>query len=377
MSLPSPTTVAQGARRRVAPHLAAVVQTALAALGAWLAALLLLPSPQPSFAAISAVICLGIAHGQRRRRTFELIGGVVIGISVATLLLSVIGSGPLQIGVLVVLAMTAALLLRGGELLVNEAAISAILLAAFQAPDVQAFSADRILEGLIGGAVALVVGALVLPPAPMAMAGSVAQDVFTRLERTLRELATALAEGDAGRANGALRIARATDERIDEWQEVLSAAEETARLAPSRRGDLAMVRRYAHALPQIDYAVRNTRVLARHATRLARGHETAPDGLPDALLELAGAVRALAGQYVDPHRPTDLRRLALTAAWRAAAVHERDPGLGAADVAAQVRLIAVDLVRAADRLVHLEPAGDEPPTEELLAVQPAAVLAAA
>ena len=51
--------------------------------------------------------------------------------------------------------MSAALLLRGGELLVNEAAISAILLASLQQADA-GFSADRILEGLIGGGVGLV-----------------------------------------------------------------------------------------------------------------------------------------------------------------------------------------------------------------------------
>src|SRR4051795_13093275 len=186
MTLPSPSALARVARRRVGPHISAVVQTAIAAIAAWVAAQLLLPSAQPTFAAIAAVVCLGIAQGKRRRRALELIGGIVLGISVATLLLSVIGSGPLQIGALVVLAMTVALLLRGSEGLVNEAAVSAILLAAFQSQGTEAFSADRILEGLIGGAVALAVGALVLPADPMAMVGDVAQDLFTRLERTLR-----------------------------------------------------------------------------------------------------------------------------------------------------------------------------------------------
>ena len=120
---------ASGARRRVVPHLPAVFQTAVAALAAWDLAVLLLPTHRPAFAAIAAVICVGITDGKRRWRALELVGGVVLGITVATVLLYLIGTGPLQIALLVVIAMIAALLVRGGELLVNEAAISAILRA--------------------------------------------------------------------------------------------------------------------------------------------------------------------------------------------------------------------------------------------------------
>ena len=56
----------------------------------------------------------------------------MLGIAVASVLIFVIGTGPLQIAVLVILAMTAALVFRGGELLTNEAAISAILLASIE-----------------------------------------------------------------------------------------------------------------------------------------------------------------------------------------------------------------------------------------------------
>lgn len=72
------------------------------------------------------------ANGQRRRQAVELVGGVTIGLAVASALLALIGTGPWQIALLVTLAMSAALLLRGGPMLVNEAAVSAILLASLQ-----------------------------------------------------------------------------------------------------------------------------------------------------------------------------------------------------------------------------------------------------
>jgi uncharacterized membrane protein YgaE (UPF0421/DUF939 family) len=370
MSRLTPRGVFTTLRRRVRPHMLAVLQTAAAALGAWCTALLLLPTDRPTFASIAAVICLGVTHGQRRSRAVELIGGVVLGIAVASVLLFVIGTGPLQIALLVILAMTAALLFRGGELLVNEAAISAILLASLE-PTTSGFSADRILEGLIGGGVGLVVASFLLPPDPVAMVGQVAQTVFGKLGRTLEETAAALDAGDPGRAEQALLAARGMDDDVEELEDILSVASETARFSPVRRGGLAVVRRYERTMPQIDFAVRNTRVLARYAARQVRLGEPAPQ-LGGAVLELSAAVWVLAAQYEHPERDTDLRHLALAAARRAEDVHDREPSLLTTQIVGQVRSVAVDLVRAAESLGGERDAPSwEMPTEELLAVRPA------
>ena len=362
----SPRSIATAARRRLRPHLLPVLQTAAAALAAWWLAVALLPTPNPAFASIAAVICLGITYGQRRARALELLGGVVLGVAVASLLLFAIGSGPLQIGLLVVLAMSAALIFRGGELLVNEAAISAILLASFE-PTTAGFSADRVLEALIGGGVGLAVASLLLPPDPVALVGQVAQTVFGKLGRTLEEAAAALEHGDPRRAESALASARGIDDDVDELEQTLSVATETARFAPARRGGLALVHRYEETMPQLDFAVRNTRVLARYAARHVRTGKPAPE-LAATLRELADAVWVLAAQYEQPGRVTDLRELALHAARAAEDIHQREPSLLTTQIVAQVRSVAVDLVRAAESLAGDQKASAwELPTEELLA----------
>jgi uncharacterized membrane protein YgaE (UPF0421/DUF939 family) len=362
--VPGPRSAASGARRRVLPHLPAVLQTAAAALISWYVAVLLLPDDRPAFASIAAVICVGITYGQRRWRALELVGGVVLGIGISTLLLYLIGSGPFQIALLVILAMSAALLIRGGELLVNEAAISAILLASLQSANA-GFSADRILEGLIGGAVGLVIASLLLPPDPVAMVSRVAQSAIGKLASTLQEAAGALGGGDVARAEQALLAARGIDDDIDELEAVLPVASDTARFSPSRRGDRDQLRRYALTMPQLDFAVRNTRVLARLVLRQVRTDDIPPQGLPEAMGELAEAVWELGVQYEEPERATRLRPLALSAAQRAAAITGPSPVL--TQIVGQVRSIAADLVRAADQLG--EPGGPEwsRPTEELLA----------
>ncbi len=365
----APRAAATTVRRRVRPHMVAVVQTATAAVGAWCLALLLLPTERPAFASIAAIICLGATYGQRRRRAVELISGVVLGIAIASVLIFVIGTGPLQIALLVVLAMSAALVFRGGELLTNEAAISAILLASIE-PATSGFSADRILEGLIGGGVGLAVASLLLPPDPATMVGQVAQTVFGKLGRALEETADALEAGDPGRAEHALISVRALDADVHELEEVLSVAVETARFAPTRRSELGLMQRYEATMPQLDFAVRNTRVLARYAARQVRQGDAAPQ-LGGAVRELASAVWVLAAVYEQPHRTSDLRDVAVAAAQRAEEIHEREPSLLTTQIVGQVRSVAVDLVRAAEAL-HAPPEAAAPawdlPTEELLAV---------
>jgi uncharacterized membrane protein YgaE (UPF0421/DUF939 family) len=74
-------------RHRVDGHLWPIVQTALAAVSAWYIALLFGVERRPAFASIAAVISLGAAFFERRQRAVQLIGGVMLGIVVADLLM--------------------------------------------------------------------------------------------------------------------------------------------------------------------------------------------------------------------------------------------------------------------------------------------------
>lgn len=100
------------ARRRVYGHLWPILQTGVAAVGAWYFAVLLGVEHRPAFASIAAVISLGAAFGERRQRAVQLIAGVMLGIVLADLLVRAIGAGLPQIGLLVVLAMLAAVILE-------------------------------------------------------------------------------------------------------------------------------------------------------------------------------------------------------------------------------------------------------------------------
>jgi uncharacterized membrane protein YgaE (UPF0421/DUF939 family) len=354
---------------RLRPRLMPIAHTAAAAVLAWYLALVLLPDPRPAFASIAAVIAVGATYGQRGARAAELIGGVVVGLSVADVIVRAIGSGPLQMGLMVILAMSAAVVLGGGALLVTEAAVSALLLLAAMDPATATvgpgLSPIRFAEALIGGGVALGVTSLFFPPDPALIVGRAVQAVFAELGRSLERIAAALRDGDAEGARGALEEARDIDRHIDALDDAFAAGRETARLAPPRRGARTQVERYGRTLAQVDFAVRNTRVLARHVVRFTRGGRPVPE-LAEAVGELGSAVWDLAAAYDDPSRTADVMRLARSAAGRAAAIAERAHEPALVEIAGQVRSTAVDLVRAAELVADGAPAPEEMPTEELL-----------
>jgi uncharacterized membrane protein YgaE (UPF0421/DUF939 family) len=343
-----------------------ILQTAVAAVAAWYLAKLLLDVERPVFASIAAVIALGATYGQRPERAIELIGGVVLGIGVADLLIVAIGTGPLQLGLLVVLAMSAAVILGGGPVLVTEAAVSAILLSLIE-PSSAGLPPSRLLEALVGGGVALAISALAFPLNPILLVGRSTQAIFGELGRTMEELAEALADRDSARAEAALQAARDIDDGVRELEESLSVARETARFSPGRRSSRGELERYARGLRHIDFAVRNTRVLARHVGRYLRGGGEAPEELTDAIRALGYAVWALAAEFGDDApRAREVRLHASSAAARATQSFEGDPDLGLAEIVAQVRSTSIDLVRAAEAAADPDGNSEELPTEELL-----------
>jgi hypothetical protein len=349
-----------------------ILQTAGAAVAAWYLAMLLTSEPQPVFASIAAVISLGATYGQRSERAIELIGGVVLGIGIADLLVRAIGTGPAQLGLMVLLAMAAAVLLGGGPVLVTEAAVSATLLVLLD-PAGTGLAPSRVLEALVGGGVALAVSALAFPLNPVLLVGRSTQAIFGGLGRTLEDVAAGLAEGDLIRSDAALQAAREIDHDLRALDEALVIGGETARFSPGRRASRGELDRYARAARHIDFAVRNTRVLARHAARYVRGGGSAPAALLEAIHDLGLAVWALAAELDHPSGDTEVRILASRAALRATETFDETRELGLGEIVAQVRSTAIDLVRAAEAAAGIGEQSGETPTEELLIHPPQAV----
>jgi hypothetical protein len=320
------------------------LQTAVAASLAWFLAAAVLGHGQPFFAAIAAVISTGVVVGQEGRRAVELVFGVACGLAVADLLVVLIGTGTVQIGVVVALAMAVAWLLGGGPALVSEAGVTALFTVMLD-PSTSGWSPDRFMDALLGAGVALGVRA-VFPSDPRHIVERAAHPIFDDLVGALEETAAALRAGNLEMAERALQKARGIDGRMEAFREALDAGYDTVRLSPPRRRALGQLGLYATAADQLDLAVRNVRVLARAAATTVREGGAVPEDLCETILDLARAVETLSAYIEEPEHPVETRRFALQAAGRATAVLEERSDLRTSMLVGQVRSTAVDLLRA-------------------------------
>ncbi|PLS84525.1 MAG: hypothetical protein CYG60_17470 [Actinobacteria bacterium] len=330
--------------RRIRGNWWAIVQTAVAASAAWYLAGLILGHETPFVAPIAAVIALGGTIGREGRRAVEWVFGLALGLATADLLMMVIGTGPVQIAVVVGLAMAVALFLGSGAAFVTEAGVSAILVITLD-PSTAGPTPDRFLDALVGCCVALAVH-LISPLDTKRMVEKAARPVLGNLASALGETADALGEGDREKAERALRAARSLDVEVDGLKEILAAGYEDARLSPKARKALVYLGFYAAAADGIDLAVRNTRVLARSAVSAVGDGEPVPAGLTEAVRDLARSAEALAVQLEEPARATGTGYFALEAAGKATAALGQRNDLETNVLVGQVRSTAVDLLQA-------------------------------
>jgi uncharacterized membrane protein YccC len=348
-----------------------IAVTALAAAVAWFVARVSLGHSSPYFAPASAVISLGVSRGQPRRRAIELVVGVAVGIGIADLLSRLMGTGEIQIAIVVALAMAAAVLLGGGTILVNQAAVSAILVLTLPGAAGQGPLPARFVDALIGGAVALVIGQVVFPRNPVTLVTRAGRPILEAVVRAFGEAADALAGGDLELAEGALMRLRSLDREISEFYDALAVARETAWLSPPHRRARGQLRLYADASGAVDLLVRNARAVARGVATAVRRRSDPDPELIEAIRRLADAARALGEQLGDPARAAQTRGMAEAAAHHATAVLARHHDLSTSVLVGQVRATAYDLLRGSG--LDAEAARDAvgPPVEHGEQKQPA------
>ncbi|WP_435544785.1 FUSC family protein [Actinopolyspora sp. H202] len=321
-----------------------IVQCAISAGIAWLIARHVVGHPEPFFAPIAGVIALGISLGQRLRRAAELVVGVSVGVGVGDVLISVIGTGPWQIALVVALAMSTAVLLDAGGVIVMQAASSSVLVATLLPPATMG-GLNRMVDAAIGGVVGLIVAAL-LPQNPLAVAHRYGRTVLGSLADALRGISAAMAGEDSAAASDVLVAARKSHRSVEELRSALTTGDEIARYAPIRWRNRGELEHYQTAATPVDRALRNTRVLARRALAALRDEEPVPDPVPGMLEELAGVVVLLRDELADGSEPLRTREAARSVARRTTVRLVSETDFSMQVVVLQIRSITVDLLQA-------------------------------
>lgn len=256
--------------RRRAPILQ-VVKSAVATIGAWFAASLLIPGPPPVFAAIAALLVVQPSLNQSFAKAVERTVGVVAGVAIASALGLVLGDASWVVIVATVAALIIAWLLRMAPGAANQIAISALLVLAI-GTSTPSYAVDRILETLVGAAIGLIVNVVLVPPVAVAPAHRAVDALGTDLAGALTRLAAALG-GRRTRAelDDLLAQARAVRETRDAAHAAIGEGTESLALNPRGR---------------------------RHRDEL-RALDTLLDGFSPVVVQTIGMTRAFVDRYDD------------------------------------------------------------------------------
>ncbi|CAN5538247.1 aromatic acid exporter family protein [soil metagenome] len=317
-----------------------IVQCALAAGIAWFLARHLLGHQVPVFAPIAAVVSLCTSYAQRLRRVAEVTFGVATGVLLGDLLVSWLGSGGLQIMLVVGLAMTAALMLDAGTLFVNQAAIQSIFVAALVPGTGD--SLTRWTDALVGGAVALVAATLV-PAAPLRRPREQAAAVMEKVAALLRGAADVMVDGEPDHGLDLLVDARATDHLIRRLQAAADEGMAVVASSPFRVRHRPGIRRMAELVDPLDRSLRSTRVLVRHVAVAAYHRREVPSSYARLSRDLADAVD-LAIVELRADRMDEAAQHARLAVGAGTGKVERSEHMTAEVVLAQLRSVVVDLL---------------------------------
>jgi uncharacterized membrane protein YgaE (UPF0421/DUF939 family) len=317
-----------------------VGQCAVAAGVAWFLAADLFDHQTPFFAPIVAVVSLGTSYGQRLRRVAEVTLGVAVGVFLGDLLTHWLGSGAWQIALVVGLGMTAALLLDAGVVFVTQAAVQGIVISALVPDPGQAFL--RWTDALIGGAVALV-AATVVPAAPLRRPREQAALVVRKIATLLRTSADSIEDGDVERALATLSDARTTDALVAELRAASGEGLSVVASSPFRRRHRGGLRRLTDLVEPLDFALRNTRVLARRVAVANYRDEPIPAEYAVFLREVAGVTDTMADE-LKADRMASAVREPLVELGRRSSELQRTTALSAEVVLAQMRSLLADLL---------------------------------
>lgn len=324
-----------------------MLQAAIATPLAWIVATELIGHEAPIFAPISALVAIGATIAQPWQRAAEIVVGVALGVGVADGLALLTGQGAWQIGLFVFLAMFVAVAVGGGQTFVLQAAIAASLVASLPSADGVA-SLDRVLDTLAGGGAALLMTILVLPVRPLRIAHRAAGPVLEELAATFEQVGEAMRLADPDLAQAALVRARATGDHWARLDQAVGIGRQAVRIAPVRRREQDELLDMAQGVVQLDYAIRDARVLARVAWRLTETGYPFGARLELSMLEFAQAARALEGHLAGEYDATLVARGCAARATRLAAAASSpadDDDLVLTHLVGQVRSTTVDLLR--------------------------------
>ncbi|MGB6162164.1 MAG: FUSC family protein [Pseudonocardiaceae bacterium] len=273
-----------------------IIQTAVAAGLAWYVARTLLGHSQPFFAPIAAAVCLSASTVLRAQRAVQMIAGVTLGISIGVGAQTVAGGSAIAVGLAVLVALVVAVVLgqgfiAQGLMFYNQTAASAILIIATEQT---ATGAERLVDALIGGGLALVFSVLLFPADPLPLIRDPERAVYAALRDTLARLDLPAADTRPADPASTLSTGEHLISQLAALTQGRSTARQIVRVAPSRRAQRSVIAAADRRAAQLTLLAAAVLSLARSTTSALTDHEPLPTPLREAIQHLTAALTALA-----------------------------------------------------------------------------------
>jgi uncharacterized membrane protein YgaE (UPF0421/DUF939 family) len=244
-----------------------IIQIVVAVTGAYSIAHFGFGHGVPLLTAVVTISSLGFARDARPSRVLETATGMLVGIIVSEGILLLVGSGVWQMGVALAGTMLAARLLSPNPGFAAAAGVQSILVLVLTAPPGGPFV--RVLDGLIGGVVALIV-TILIPRDPRRLARRDAKKLFTIFLGALASIEAALKTADEPAVARVVDELRVTQPVIDSWAISLETAKNITRLSPFVHRHAGELETQTQMMRGMDLATRNLRVIARRIDHLVR-----------------------------------------------------------------------------------------------------------
>jgi uncharacterized membrane protein YgaE (UPF0421/DUF939 family) len=329
---------------RVVTSTPAILQIVVAVVAAYTISHYLLGHPSPVTAVTVTLSSLGFIRDARPLRVLETALGVTLGIALSEAIVLGFGQGVWQLGLALVVTLFAARFVSPTASFAVVAGVQSVLVAVLPVQAGGPFT--RTIDGLVGGAIALAITALV-PRDPRRAAIRDGRRFLSSYVSVLTSLAAALRSGDSNEPERILERARRMDPMLDLWRSTLDSAVAITRISPYFHKNLHDLELQQSALKSVDLAMRNLRVVTRRLTVLERDGRARPE-IAEFLSDVSSGVTLLGQSLSDSSlRPAVRQSLILSAV-------RLDPGVllpgqpaSEASVVFALRPMVMDLLCAA------------------------------
>lgn len=293
----APAPVLSLVRRRKQPVVVQTLRSTVAAVLAYVAALLVTGIQQPLLAPLTGLLVVQFSLYSTLTIGFRRVISVIAGVLIAVGFSDLVGLTWWSLGVLLLGSLAFGHLLRVAPF-VEEVAISAMLVLGVGHLTAGPTALNRIVETLVGALVGILVNLVFAPAAQIQPASEAIENLAARLRRLLLRIGNELRGGATlDQASGWLEAARDIDRELVWVDGALSRAEESLRLNPRARQVLHAGRIMRSSLDTLERCSISVRALARSLIQVSMGREGGRAQVYGA--ELAEALEDLLGHLAE------------------------------------------------------------------------------